>query len=182
MTSRDSIVWLPKELYSSVERFADPEHFIWCPMPFDDSLPLEQTSFIHLKEEEEEIDNREPVVEPVSRNYDRNRDSGIDLSMDYEVSPPPSVHIPDEPTDPSSSESESDKDVPSREPAQDANRGKRRQRRRPPMRHDSPKPEEPKGPTVRESRSFAVHLGLNLNVEVSLKARVYGGLELSMLL
>ncbi|KAK1852310.1 hypothetical protein CCHR01_05032 [Colletotrichum chrysophilum] len=181
MTSRDSIVWLPKELYSSVERFADPEHFIWCPMPFDDSLPLEQTSFIHMKEEEEEIDIREPVVEPVSKNYDRNRDSGIDLSMDYEVSPPPSVHIPDEPTDPSSSESESDKDVPSREPAQDASRGKRRQRRRPPMRHDSPKPEEPKGPTVRESRSFAVHLGLNLNVEVSLKARVYGGLELSML-
>ncbi|KAF4904796.1 hypothetical protein CGCFRS4_v001104 [Colletotrichum fructicola] len=161
MTSRDSIVWLPKELYSSVERFADPEHFIWCPMPFDDSLPLEQTSFIHMKKEEEEIDIREPVVEPVSKNYDRNRDSGIDLSMD--------------------SESESDKDAPSREPAQDASRGKRRQRRRPPMRHDSPKPEEPKGPTVRESRSFAVHLGLNLNVEVSLKARVYGGLELSML-
>ncbi|TEA21255.1 hypothetical protein C8034_v007337 [Colletotrichum sidae] len=138
MSSRNSMtVWLPKELYSSVEPLAD-QRFIWCPMPFDDSLPVEQTSFIHMEDE--------PARVPCSLRSPAAGDS-------------------------SGSETEPEQDLP-RRIGQNIGRGRRRPRKLHPLGDGRPGGN-------RGSRSFAVRLDLNLDIEVTLKARVHGDLELS---
>nr|XP_036580571.1 uncharacterized protein CTRU02_09374 [Colletotrichum truncatum]KAF6788566.1 hypothetical protein CTRU02_09374 [Colletotrichum truncatum] len=177
MTPRDSMtVWLPKELYSSVQPFADLR-YIWCPMPFDDSLPVEQTSFIQMGGDHESTDVQQPAVETRSKAYDRNRDSGIDLTM---PSPPPSIDTLAEPTDTSCSEAESEKEFPLRRISQNLSQGRRKARKPHLQRPGYSKSEDNEKRPARESRSFAVHLGLNIDIEVTLTARVHGDLELSM--
>ncbi|KAF6841145.1 hypothetical protein CPLU01_00706 [Colletotrichum plurivorum] len=171
MTSRDSMtVWLPKELYSSVEPFAD-QRYIWCPMPFDESLPVEQTSFIKMGGEEEE-----EVYGGTHQLGLRGGAAGFDGSTETLVDAAASdVEVLDGPTDMSSSETESEKEFASRTISRNLNRGKRKLRKNQSLRHEDPKPEE------RKSRSFGLHLGLNLDIEVTLKARIHGDLELSVL-
>ncbi|KAK1514399.1 uncharacterized protein CCOS01_13679 [Colletotrichum costaricense] len=165
MAKRDSLtVWLPKEMYGSVEPLAD-DRFIWCPMPFDNSLPVEQTSFIDMGGDDEDNTN----------NKDPTRIPDDDKPMiDYELpAPPPAAVLAGPSTDMSMSETESEREFPMRQISQNLGRGRRRSRKTRPVRQQQHKH------AGSESRGFAVHLGLNLDIEVTLKARIFGDLEIS---
>ncbi|KAF6803407.1 hypothetical protein CSOJ01_10928 [Colletotrichum sojae] len=169
MTPRDSMtVWLPKELYSSVEPFAD-QRYIWCPMPFDDSLPVEQTSFIKMGGEDEVYGGTHQLgLRGGAAEFDGSTETLIDAAAS-------DIDVLDGPTDMSSSETESEKEFASGKIGRNLSRGKRRPRKIQSLRHGESKSEE------RKSRSFGLHLGLNLDIEVTLKARIHGDLELSVL-
>ncbi|GJC84166.1 hypothetical protein ColLi_07004 [Colletotrichum liriopes] len=157
MSKRDSLtVWLPKEMYGSVEPFAD-DRYIWCPMPFDESLPVEQTSFIDMGDGTSRSINPEPTT------------------YDPPVPPPPAVLAG--PTDLSTSDTDSEREFPLRKISQNLGRGRRRPRGMQPARRKRSGAED----GSRGSKGFAVHLGLNLDIEVTLKARIFGGLEISAL-
>ncbi|WQF77915.1 hypothetical protein CDEST_02929 [Colletotrichum destructivum] len=157
MKKRDSLtVWLPKEMYGSVEPFAD-DRYIWCPMPFDESLPIEQTSF---------IDMGNSPVQPTNR----------ELTTHEPPAPPPPAVLAG-PGDLSTSDTESDGEVPSRKIGHNLGRGRRRPSGMQPARQKR----SVVGGGSRGSRGFAVHLGLNLDIEVTLKARIFGNLEMSAL-
>ncbi|KAG7073521.1 WSC domain-containing protein [Colletotrichum scovillei] len=166
MAKRDSLtVWLPKEMYGSVEPLAD-DRFIWCPMPFDNSLPVEQTSFIDMGGDDEDNNIKEPARIP---------DDGKPM-IDYELpAPPPAAVLAGPSMDMSTSETESEREFPMRQISQNLGRGRRRSRKTRPARRQQHKP------AGSESRGFAVHLGLNLDIEVTLKARIFGDLEISAL-
>ncbi|GJC92193.1 hypothetical protein ColKHC_01019 [Colletotrichum higginsianum] len=157
MAKRDSLtVWLPKEMYGSVEPFAD-ERYIWCLMPFDESLPIEQTSFIDMGNSPAQPTNRELTT--------------------HEPPAPPPPAVPAGPGDLSTSDTESDEEVPSRKIGHNLGRGRRRPSGMQPARQKR----SAVGGGSRSSRGFAVHLGLNLDIEVTLKARIFGNLEMSAL-
>ncbi|KAK1991175.1 hypothetical protein LX36DRAFT_704851 [Colletotrichum falcatum] len=146
MAKRDSLtVWLPKEMYGSVEPFAD-DRYIWSPMPFDESLPVEQTSF-------------------------------IDMGSNAAGSAPPPPAVLAGPADPAASDTDSEGEFPLRKISQNLSRGRRRPCGTQPARQKR----SGAGDGCRNSRGFAVHLGLNLDIEVTLKARILGGLEISAL-
>ncbi|KXH64999.1 hypothetical protein CSAL01_10070 [Colletotrichum salicis] len=173
MAKRDSLtVWLPKEMYGSVEPFAD-DRFIWCPMPFDDSLPVEQTSFIDMGGEDEDgSDNSNNNNEPVQQHP--GDDKPI---LDYDLpAPPPAAVLAGPATDMSPSETESEREFSLRQISQNLGRGRRGRPRK--MRPDRQQKHKHAGS---ESRGFSVHLGLNLDIEVTLKARIFGDLEISAL-
>ncbi|KAK1974424.1 hypothetical protein LZ30DRAFT_754716 [Colletotrichum cereale] len=150
MSKRDSLtVWLPKEMYGSVEPFAD-NRYIWSPMPFDESLPVEQTSFIDMGSNTAGPTNPEPLAPP-----------------------PPAVLAG--PADLATSDTESERQSPLI--SQSLSRARRRRRGTQPARQKR----SGVGDGSRNSRGFAVHLGLNLDIEVTLKARIFGGLEISAL-
>ncbi|KAK1690636.1 hypothetical protein BDP55DRAFT_724256 [Colletotrichum godetiae] len=167
MAKRDSLtVWLPKEMYGSVEPFAD-DRFIWCPMPFDNSLPVEQTSFIDMGgDDESDSNNNEPAQQ------DPDNDQPI---IDYDLpAPPPAAVLAGPATDMSPSETESEREFPLRQISQNLGRGRRGRSRK--MRPGRQQKHKHAGS---ESRGFSVHLGLNLDIEVTLKARIFGDLEIS---
>lgn len=155
MAKRDSLtVWLPKEMYGSVEPFAD-DRYIWSPMPFDESLPVEQTSFIDMGSKAGGPTNPEPTgYEPLAP-------------------PPPTVFAG--PADLATSDTDSEREFPLRKISQNLSRGRRRPRGTQP----APQKRSGVGDGSRNGRGFAVHLGLNLDIEVTLKARIFGGLEIS---
>lgn len=170
-------VWLPKELYSSVEPFAD-QRYIWCPMPFDDSLPVEQTSFIKMGGEEDGVyggTHQLGLRGGGAEGFDGSTETLVDAAAAS------SVDSLDGPTDMSSSETESEKEFALGKVSRNLSRGKRRPRRNPSLRHGNYKVEDDGRHQSRKSRSFGVHLGLNLEIEVTLKARIHGDLELSAL-
>ncbi|WYZ34714.1 hypothetical protein EsH8_I_000990 [Colletotrichum jinshuiense] len=176
MAKRDSLtVWLPKEMYGSVEPFAD-ERYIWCPMPFDNSLPVEQTSFIDMGGGDGDNDSRRPA-----RTKPTNRVGGPGPAVEATpmTSAPPAIDVLAGQTYLSSSETESERDFPLRKISQNLSRGRRRPRKTQPAQHKGPGWGEDDGGRSRRSRGFAVHLGLNLDIEVTLKARVFGDLEIS---
>ncbi|KAK1973024.1 hypothetical protein LZ32DRAFT_597884 [Colletotrichum eremochloae] len=158
MSKRDSLtVWLPKEMYGSVEPFAD-DRYIWSPMPFDESLPVEQTSFIDMGNNAARPTNPEPAsYEPLA--------------------PPPPAVLAGGPTDLATSDTDSEREFPLRKISQNLSRGRRRPRGTQPARQKR----SGVGDGSPNSRGFAVHLGLNLDIEVTLKARIFGGLEISAL-
>ncbi|EFQ26313.1 hypothetical protein CGRA01v4_05411 [Colletotrichum graminicola] len=158
MAKRDSLtVWLPKEMYGSVEPFAD-DRYIWSPMPFDESLPVEQTSFIDMGSTAGGATNPEPTsYEPLAP-------------------PPPAMFAG--PADLATSDTDSERDFSLRKISQNLSRGRRR---RPRGTQPAPQKRSGAGDGSRNSRGFAVHLGLNLDLEVTLKARILGGLEISAL-
>ncbi|KAF6817707.1 hypothetical protein CMUS01_12038 [Colletotrichum musicola] len=168
MTSRDSMtVWLPKELYSSVEPFAD-QRYIWCPMPFDDSLPVEQTSFIKMGGEEDVYGGTHQLgLRGGAAGFDGSTETLVDAAASE-------VDVLDGPTDLSSSETESEKEFASGKISRNLSRGKRKNQS---LRHRNLKSEDD---GRRKSRSFGLHLGLNIDIEVTLKARIHGDLELSV--
>ncbi|KAK2050137.1 hypothetical protein LZ31DRAFT_590048 [Colletotrichum somersetense] len=161
MAKRDSLtVWLPKEMYGSVEPFAD-DRYIWSPMPFDESLPVEQTSFIDMGSKAGGPTNRHP--EPTS----------------YEALAPPAPAVLAGPADLATSDTDSEREFSLRKISQNLGRGRRR---RPRGTRPAPQKRSGVGDGSRDnSRGFAVHLGLNLDIEVTLKARILGGLEISAL-
>ncbi|GKT42125.1 uncharacterized protein ColSpa_02306 [Colletotrichum spaethianum] len=157
MSKRDSLtVWLPKEMYGSVEPFAD-NRYIWSPMPFDESLPVEQTSFIDMGENSQRPANTGPTT--------------------YEAPVPPPPAVLAGPTDLSASDTDFERDFLLRKISQNLSRRRRRPRGMQPARQKR----SGVGDGSRDSRGFAVHLGLNLDIEVTLKARIFGGLEISAL-
>lgn len=166
MAKRDSLtVWLPKEMYGSVEPLAD-DRFIWCPMPFDNSLPVEQTSFIDMGGDDEDNNNKEPARSPGNEKP----------MIDYDLpAPPPAAVLTGPSMDISTSETESEREFPMRQISQNLGRGRRRSRKTRSARQQQHKH------AGSESRGFAVHLGLNLDIEVTLKARIFGDLEISAL-
>ncbi|KAK1460618.1 hypothetical protein CCUS01_08723 [Colletotrichum cuscutae] len=142
MAKRDSLtVWLPKEMYGSVEPLAD-DRFIWCPMPFDNSLPVEQTSFIDMGRDDEDNDNKEPARIP-------DDDKPM---IDYELpAPPPAAVLAGPSTDMSMSETESEREFPMRQISQNLGRGRRgRPRKTRPVRQQQHKH------AGSESRGFAM--------------------------
>ncbi|KAJ0161663.1 hypothetical protein CTA2_5838 [Colletotrichum tanaceti] len=153
MAKRDSLtVWLPKEMYGSVEPFAD-DRYIWCPMPFDESLPIEQTSFIDMGNSPAQPANRELTTHE-----------------------PPAVLAG--PGNLSTSDTESDGEVHSKKIGHNLlGRGRRRPSGMQPARQKR----SAIGSGSRGSRGFAVHLGLDLDIEVTLKAKIFGNLEMSAL-
>ncbi|KAK1636798.1 hypothetical protein BDP81DRAFT_428370 [Colletotrichum phormii] len=169
MAKRDSLtVWLPKEMYGSVEPFAD-DRFIWCPMPFDNSLPVEQTSFIDMGGDDENDSNNN---EPAQQHPDNDQPI-----IDYDLpAPPPAAVLAGPATDMSPSETESEREFPLRQTSQNLGRGRRGRSRK--MRPGRQQKHRHAGS---ESRGFSVHLGLNLDIEVTLKARIFGDLEISAL-
>ncbi|OHE98929.1 hypothetical protein CORC01_05825 [Colletotrichum orchidophilum] len=168
MAKRDNLtVWLPKEMYGSVEPFAD-DRFIWCPMPFDNSLPVEQASFIDMGGDDDDDNTSQPAQQANKFNP----------PADYELPAPPPVAVLTGPTDLSTSDTESDREFPLRSIRRNLGRGMQRHRRTRPGRQQQQQQQKHAGS---ESRGFSVHLGLNLDIEVSLKARIFGDLEISAL-
>ncbi|CAN8096662.1 unnamed protein product [Discula destructiva] len=49
----DMTVWVPKGVYNSVEPLWDAR-YAWHPIPVDDSLPMDQTSFIQVNTDEDD--------------------------------------------------------------------------------------------------------------------------------
>jgi hypothetical protein len=47
MESPNALIWVPASSYDAVRPMWD-EQYVWCPLPVDTSLPLQQTSFIKL--------------------------------------------------------------------------------------------------------------------------------------
>ncbi|KAK1512934.1 hypothetical protein CTAM01_00329 [Colletotrichum tamarilloi] len=110
-----------------------------------------------------------------SNNKDPTRIPDDDKPMiDYELpAPPPAAVLAGPSTDMSLSETESEREFPMRQISQNLGRGRRRSRKTRPVRQQQHKH------AGSESRGFAVHLGLNLDIEVTLKARIFGDLEIS---
>lgn len=56
----DMTVWVPKGVYNSVEPLWD-KRYAWHPIAVDDSLPMDQTSFIQVDKQDEEEES-EPTA------------------------------------------------------------------------------------------------------------------------
>lgn len=63
----DMTVWVPKGVYNSVAPIWD-ERYAWHPMPVDDSMPMDQTSFI-------QVDNTDKGHEQNSESHAQAADS-----------------------------------------------------------------------------------------------------------
>ncbi|OLN88609.1 hypothetical protein CCHL11_01778 [Colletotrichum chlorophyti] len=169
MPWHDSLtVWLPKEMYGSVEPFAD-QRYIWSPMPFDESLPVEQTSFIRMGG-------------AATDSSSRGEGGGFNRLTEG-ITPPdlPTVDVSAGSMESRGPDDDSDEELFFKREKGHLDPGRRRHWRMQPAQRDKFAGSGKNRGCRRRGRGFAVHLALNLDLEVTLEARVCGGLELSAL-
>lgn len=95
----DMTVWVPKGVYNSVAPIWD-ERYAWHPMAVDDSLPMDQTSFIQVDNKDKghddnsESHNKQAATSPSNENLAPEALADDNASVHSAVSTVPSITGP----------------------------------------------------------------------------------------